>query len=102
LSVTATAGSDGETQGKIDLLDPVTFGGLTVEDYLGNIVPSVSIASGSGAPYSVTDGLAAGSVPEPSTFALMGCGLAGLGLLKRRAVFSMAGARRRAGNIAYG
>jgi PEP-CTERM motif len=84
LSITASAGSDGVAEGEIDLSDPVTVGGVTVEDYLGNIVPSVSIVSGSGAPYAVTDGVAAGSVPEPSTFALIGCGLAGLGLLKRR------------------
>jgi PEP-CTERM motif len=100
LSITATAGSDGETVGKIDLLDPVTVAGVTVEDYLGNIVPSVSIVSGSGAFYAVTDGLAAAPVPEPSTFALIGSGLAGLGLLRRRAASSTAGARRRSANMA--
>jgi hypothetical protein len=79
LSINVTAGSDGDTVGKIDFFDPVTIGGITVEDDLGNIVPSVEVVSGSGLYYPVTDGLIAPSAPEPSTWVMVLLGLAGLG-----------------------
>jgi len=79
LSINVTAGSDGNTVGKIDFFDPVTIGGITVEDDLGNIVPSVEVVSGSGLYYPVTDGLIAPSAPEPSTWVMVLLGLAGLG-----------------------
>lgn len=92
LSLTATAGSDGNDTGTIDLLDPVTVDGVTVYDYLGNIVPSVSAVSGLGIYYPVTDGVAGSPVPEPSTWATMLLGFAGLGL----AGYRRAGRRKRA------
>ena len=79
LSINVTAGSDGDTVGKIDFFDPVTVAGITVEDDLGNIVPSVEVVSGSGLYYPVTDGLTAPSVPEPSTWVMLLLGFAGLG-----------------------
>jgi hypothetical protein len=85
LSLTVTAGSDGNTTGEIDLLDPVTVDGVTVYDYLGNIVPSVSAVSGLAIYYPVTDRLVSASAPEPSTWAMMLIGFAGLGFAGYRA-----------------
>ena len=85
LSITVTAGSDGESTGNINFLDPITFEGVTIYDPLGNIVPSVSIVSSSGAFYAVTDGTPVISVPEPSTWTIMLLGFAGLGFAGYRA-----------------
>ncbi len=79
LSINVTAGSDGNTVGKIDFLDPVSIPDITVEDDLGNIVPSVEVVSGSGVNYAVTDGLTGPAVPEPSTWVMLLLGFAGLG-----------------------
>ena len=79
LGLTVTAGSDGNDAGTIDFLDPVKLDSRTVYDSLGNIVPSVSAVSGLGIYYPVTDGVAGSPVPEPSTWAMLLLGLAGLG-----------------------
>jgi hypothetical protein len=69
--------------GNLLFADPLMF---TVKDSEGNIIPNVLIQSASGFDYSVTEGFvgATPSVPEPSTWAMMILGFAGVGFLAYR------------------
>jgi PEP-CTERM motif len=63
--------------------DPIQF---EVLDPNGNIVPNLVVQSALGLQYSVVDGFnpVSGSVPEPSTWAMMLIGFAGLGFVFHR------------------